>query len=265
MKNTRRLLDIMAHLRDPKTGCPWDLQQDFSSLVPYTLEEAYEVADAIERGDFCDLRDELGDLLLQVAFHARLAEERRLFDFEDVAAAIGDKLVRRHPHVFADREFDSDEARLHFWESSKRHEHRAKTGTEPESALSGVAASLPALMQAQKLQKRAARHGFDWSEAGPVFEKVLEELAETRAAYESGDQRHINEEVGDLLFVAVNLARHLKVDAESALRASSRKFARRFRYIEDQLAAAGRAMAECAPEELDALWEEAKRAGAEIS
>jgi ATP diphosphatase len=263
MENTRRLLDIMAQLRDPKTGCPWDLQQDFASLVPYTLEEAYEVADAIEREDFCDLRDELGDLLLQVAFHARLAEERKLFDFEDVAAAICEKLVRRHPHVFGDVQFESDEARLHFWESSKRNEHREKTGREPAGALSGVAASLPALMQAQKLQKRAARHGFDWKEAGPVFDKVMEELAETRAAFLAGDRKHLYEEVGDLLFAAVNLARHLKLDAECALRASNRKFSRRFRYIEDRLMTEGRAMAECTPEELDALWEEAKCVDAE--
>lgn len=261
MKNTRRLLEIMARLRDPDTGCPWDVQQDFSSLVPYTLEEAYEVVDAIERSDFTDLRDELGDLLLQVAFHARLAEELELFDFEDVAGAICDKLVRRHPHVFDDVVFDSDAERQHFWESSKQAERLEKSSEESESALSGVATCLPALMQAQKLQKRAARHGFDWTDAGPIFDKVLEELAETRMAYQSGDQAHVEEEIGDLLFVAVNLARHLQVDAESALRASNRKFIRRFRYIEQRLMAQGRSMSDCALEDLDALWEEAKRHG----
>jgi len=259
VKNTRRLLDIMARLRDPKTGCPWDVQQDFASLVPYTLEEAYEVADAIERGDFGDLRDELGDLLLQVAFHARVAEERGLFDFEDVAEAISEKLIRRHPHVFADVRFESDEERLHFWEHSKLAERREKTGEEAKGALSGVAASLPALVRAQKLQKRAARHGFDWNEIQPVFDKVMEELDETKAALDSGNKQHIEEEIGDLLFVVVNLARHLKVDAESALRASNRKFIRRFRHIEERLAAHGRAMADGSPEELDGLWEEAKR------
>lgn len=259
MKNTRRLLDIMARLRDPDTGCPWDVQQDFASLVPYTLEEAYEVADAIERGDFTDLRDELGDLLLQVAFHARVAEERELFDFEDVAEAICDKLVRRHPHVFNAVVFDSDAERQQFWEKAKLEERQEKSGEEPEGALSGVAVCLPALTQAQKLQERAARQGFDWADVGPVFDKVVEELAETRAAFTSGDPAHVQEEVGDLLFVAVNLARHLKVDAESALRASNRKFVSRFRYIEERLKARGRPMSQCALEELDALWEEAKR------
>ncbi len=261
MENTSRLIEIMARLRDPEHGCPWDKQQDFTSLIPFTLEEAYEVADAVERGDFADLRDELGDLLLQVAFHARVAQERELFDFEDVAQSICDKLVRRHPHVFEGMEFGSDEERLHFWENSKLEEHREKTGQTPEGALSRVAASLPALMRAQKLQKRAARHGFDWTEIGPVFAKVEEELAETRAAWESGDQKHIEEEVGDLLFVAVNLARHLGADAESALRASTAKFTRRFSHIEQRLKESGRSASETSAEELDDLWEAAKREG----
>jgi len=261
MENTRRLLAIMARLRDPQGGCPWDLQQDFASLIPYTLEEAYEVADAVERQDFADLREELGDLLLQVAFHSRLAEERELFDFEDVAAAIADKLVRRHPHVFEGMEFESDAERLHFWENSKLEEKRERGGAAPSSALDGVAASLPALMRAQKLQKRAARHGFDWPEVGPVFAKVEEELEETRAAVLVGERGHIEEEVGDLLFVAVNLARHLGVDAETALRASNEKFARRFAHVEQRLAEQALAMAETPAEELDRLWEEAKRLG----
>ncbi|QSA96215.1 nucleoside triphosphate pyrophosphohydrolase [Methylococcus sp. EFPC2] len=259
MDNVRRLLDIMAQLRDPETGCPWDLKQDFASLVPYTLEEAYEVADAIEREDFHDLRGELGDLLLQVVFHAQIGKERGLFDFEAVAGAIADKLIRRHPHVFDAVEFESDAERLHFWENSKREEHQDKTGEPPESLLSGVAPTLPALMRAQKLQKRAARVGFDWPEIEGVFAKVEEELAETRAAHESGDVKHIEEEVGDLLFVAVNLARHLGVDAEAALSASSRKFTRRFRYIEDHLAQKGRRLDESDLAELDTLWDEAKR------
>lgn len=258
MENVRRLLDIMALLRDPEKGCPWDRAQDFASLVPHTLEEAYEVADAIEREDWQDLRDELGDLLLQAAFYARLAQERGLFDFEDVAGGICEKLVRRHPHVFEGVRFDDDEARMRHWENSKREEHRDKTGQTPEGALAGVAESLPALMRAQKLQKRAARHGFDWPAIEPVFAKVEEELAETRAAYEAGDAESVEEEVGDLLFCVVNLARHLGVDAESALRAGNRKFAKRFRHVELALEGQGLAMAEVSAERLDALWEEAK-------
>ncbi|MGX2042130.1 nucleoside triphosphate pyrophosphohydrolase [Methylocaldum sp. MU1018] len=260
MKNTRRLLDIMARLRHPETGCPWDLQQDFASLVPYTLEEAYEVADAAERGDVEDLREELGDLLLQVVFHSRIAEERGLFTFEDVADAIGQKLIRRHPHVFGATVFETDAERHEYWESSKVAERREKgKTTNDDGVLSGIAANLPALMAAQKLQKRAARHGFDWTEIEPVFDKVREELDELQAARATGDQSHIREEVGDLLFVIVNLARHLEVDAETALRDGNRKFVRRFRYIEKQLAARGKTLAESTLAELDALWDEAKR------
>ncbi len=261
MENTRRLLDIMARLRDPENGCPWDQKQDFASLIPYTLEEAYEVADAVDREDFHDLREELGDLLLQVAFHARLAEERTLFDFEDVAHAICEKLVRRHPHVFADMEFENDGARLHFWENSKLEEKKAKGGQQTEGALSGIPASLPALMHAQKLQKRASRFGFDWEDAKPVYAKVEEELAEIREAHEQGDQAAIADEVGDLLFAVVNLSRHLGVDAESALRASTRKFTQRFGYVEQRLKARHRTMTEATAAELDALWEEAKITG----
>jgi len=260
MKNTRRLLDIMARLRHPETGCPWDLQQDFASLAPYTLEEAYEVADAAERGDAGDLREELGDLLLQVVFHSRIAEDRGLFTFEDVAAAIGEKLIRRHPHVFGEVVFETDAERHDYWESSKAAERREKgKAKDDDSALSGIAANLPALVAAQKLQQRAARHGFDWPEIGPVFDKVREELDELQAAYSTSDQKHIREEIGDLLFVVVNLARHLEIDAETALRDGNRKFVRRFRYIEEQLAAQGKTLAESTLAELDALWEEAKR------
>jgi len=258
MENTRRLLAIMARLRDPEGGCPWDLQQDFASLVPYTLEEAYEVADAIERGDLHDLKSELGDLLLQVVFHSRLGEEQGLFDFDAVAGAIADKLVRRHPHVFAGMEFASDEERLHYWENSKRDEHKDKTGAPPESVLHGVAAALPALMRAQKLQKRASRVGFDWPDPEGVFAKIEEELAELRAACVGGTREHVEEEIGDLLFAAVNLARHLQVDAEAALQAGNRKFLRRFQHVESGLAAQGRSLADASLAEMDALWDEAK-------
>lgn len=262
MKNTLRLLDIMARLRDPDTGCPWDVKQDFASLIPYTLEEAYEVADAAERGDPEDLREELGDLLLQVVFHSRIAEERELFGFEDVAAAIADKLIRRHPHVFGGVEFETDEERHSFWEASKLEEKREKgKAEEAQSVLNGLPPSLPALMTAQKLQKRAARHGFDWPEIGGVFNKVREELDELQEAHAAMDEAHIREEVGDLLFVVVNLARHLDVDAEAALRDSNRKFTRRFQYIEQQVAARGKALGDCTLNELDALWDEAKRLG----
>ncbi|WP_133716315.1 nucleoside triphosphate pyrophosphohydrolase [Methylocaldum gracile] len=260
MTNIQRLLDIMARLRHPETGCPWDLQQDFASLVPYTLEEAYEVADAAERGDIEDLREELGDLLLQVVFHSRIAEDRNLFTFEDVAGAISEKLIRRHPHVFGEAVFETDAERHEYWESSKVAERREKGKTEDDdSALSGIAANLPALAAAQKLQKRAARHGFDWPEIGPVFDKVREELDELEAACATSDQSHIREEIGDLLFVVVNLARHLEVDAETALRSGNRKFINRFRYIEKQLSARGKSLTESTLAEMDALWDEAKR------
>lgn len=250
----------MARLRHPEAGCPWDLKQDHASLIPYTIEEAYEVADAIERGDFEDLRGELGDLLLQVVFHARLSEEKGLFGFDDVAKAICDKLTRRHPHVFAGVKFESDEARKRAWEESKVQERRQKaSGEGADSVLSDVASTLPALVYAEKIQNRAAGHGFDWPEAAPVFEKVEEELDELREAFASGYQPHIQEEVGDLLFVVVNLARHLKVNPEIALKESNKKFARRFRYIEEQVAARGKSLKECELSELDALWREAKK------
>lgn len=260
LSKTRDLLALMARLRDPETGCAWDVKQDFSSLIPYTIEEAYEVADAIERNDFDDLRGELGDLLLQVVFHSRIAEERGLFDFEQVAASIGEKLVSRHPHVFADVKFDSDEQRMQAWEDAKASERQLKSHQQqPESVLSGVAHSLPALVQCEKIQNRAASHGFDWPEVEPVFDKVREELQEVHEAWQSGDQPHIQEEVGDLLLVAVNLARHLKVNPEIALREATKKFTRRFNYIERQVEVSGRALRDCELAELDGLWHEAKR------
>ena len=249
----------MARLRDPVSGCPWDMKQDFNSLIPYTIEEAYEVADAIERNDFDDLRRELGDLLLQVVFHSRIAEERGLFDFEAVAAAIGEKLVNRHPHVFADICYENDEQRQKAWEDAKTAERLSKNpGQKPESVLDGVAASLPALVQCEKIQNRAASHGFDWPEAEPVFGKVMEELEEVREAWQSGDQSHIQEEIGDLLLVVVNLSRHLKVNPEIALKESTKKFVRRFNYIERQIENSGRDIRNCDLAELDGLWNEAK-------
>ncbi|WP_305910105.1 nucleoside triphosphate pyrophosphohydrolase [Methylomarinum sp. Ch1-1] len=259
LTHTEKLLAIMARLRHPQEGCPWDLKQDFYSLIPYTIEEAYEVADAIERNDLDDLCAELGDLLLQVVFHARLAEERGLFDFEQVAAAIGAKLVRRHPHVFADASYDSDEQRQQAWEEAKAEERKAKNKPEGnDSVLDGVAKTLPALVQCEKIQNRAASHGFDWPETAPVFDKVLEELDEVKEAWQSGDQGHIQEEVGDLLLISVNLARHLKVNPEIALKEATKKFSRRFHYIERQVQSSDRELRDCKLEELDSLWHEAK-------
>ncbi len=254
-----RLLAIMARLRDPATGCPWDRKQTFTSLIPHTLEEAYEVADAIERGDDDDLCEELGDLLLQVVFYARIAEEQGLFDFNRVVERLCDKLERRHPHVFAGVTFTSDEERKRAWEEIKQAERQAKGRGEGQAGiLDDVPVTLPALLQAEEIQNRAARHGFDWPEAGPVFAKVKEELAEVSEAWQAGDAAQVQEEVGDLLFVVVNLARHLGVHPETALRQSNHKFARRFHYMERKLAESGREMATTPLADLDALWDEAK-------
>ena len=259
MHYTRRLLDIMAQLRHPETGCPWDLRQDFASLIPYTLEEAYEVAEAAERGDAEDLREELGDLLLQVVFHARIAEERALFDFEAVAEAIATKLIRRHPHVFGEADFATDAERHQFWEESKLAEQREKgKAAATDSVLGKIPPGLPALMTAQKLQSRAARHGFDWPDIEPVFAKLHEELDELRAAHQAGDAANIREEMGDLLFVIANLARHLEVDAEACLRDGNAKFIRRFRHIEQRVAERGSVLTDHTLAELDAYWDEAK-------
>lgn len=259
MQNIRRLLEIMAQLRHPETGCPWDIRQDFASLIPYTLEEAYEVAEAAERGDVDDLREELGDLLLQVVFHSRIAEEQGHFDFEAVADSIAGKLIRRHPHVFADTRFATDEERHRFWEDSKQIERQEKGKTTPvESVLGQIPRDLPALMTAQKLQKRAARHGFDWPDIEPVFDKLHEELDELKAACKAGDEVNIREELGDLLFVIANVARHLEVDAEACLRAGNAKFTRRFRHIESRVAERGSRMTDHTLDELDAYWDEAK-------
>lgn len=250
----------MALLRHPEKGCPWDLQQNFKSLAPYAIEEAYEVVDAIERNDFEDLRLELGDLLLQVVFHSQLAEEQGLFDFENVVESIVDKLISRHPHVFSDVKFDTDEERQRFWNDAKEYEKKAKNKKNvKESILSGVPTNLPALMQCEKIQDKAAHHGFDWPEVEPVFDKVLEELGEVKEAWHENDQAHIQEEVGDLLLVVVNLARHLKVNPEIALKEGSKKFSKRFNYIEEQVEITGRELKDCNLAELDAFWDEAKK------
>ncbi len=262
LKNTQHLLDLMARLRDPEQGCPWDVRQDHASLIPYLIEEAYEVIDAIERNDLDDLRAELGDLLLQVVFHAQIAGESSHFSFDEVAQSICDKLIVRHPHVFAGVVFADDNERQQAWEQAKTDERQKKqlADNQINSVLDGVAVSLPALMHCEKIQDRAANFGFDWPTVEPVFTKVQEELDEVMEAWESGDQAHIEEEIGDLLLVAVNLARHLKVNPELALKNSTKKFSRRFQYIEQKVAATGRDLTDCKLAELDAYWDEAKLA-----
>jgi MazG family protein len=255
----QRLLGVMARLRDPDGGCPWDLEQDFQTIAPYTIEEAYEVADAIARGDMVHLEDELGDLLLQVVYHARMAEEAGLFDFERVAAAIADKMVRRHPHVFGDASVDGARAQSLAWEATKAEERRHKAGPERHGLLDDVPLALPALMRAAKLQRRAARVGFDWPEATQVLDKVEEEIGELRAELgEAPDDARVAGEIGDLLFALVNLARHLEVDPEAALRATNAKFERRFRAIEQAFAAHGRSLDEATLDEMETLWQQAK-------
>lgn len=254
-----RLLSIMARLRDPERGCPWDRQQSFASVLPFTLEETYEVVDAIESGDMQGLREELGDLLFQIVFYAQLASEQGHFRFRDVAEGVAAKLVRRHPHVFEEAS-PSDEASLaRAWEARKAGERAAKSEGGSTSLLDGVAKAIPALRRAEKLQRRAATVGFDWKDMGGVLRAVREELEEVESAVDTGDQAHIKQEIGDLLFATVNLARFGGVDPESALRAANAKFERRFRYVEDRLAEQGRRPAEATLAELDAIWIEAKR------
>lgn len=252
-----RLLALMAALRDPETGCPWDRKQTFESLIPYTLEEAYEVVDAIERSAWDELSEELGDLLLQVVFYAQIAKEAGWFDFDRVVERLCAKLLRRHPHVFGGTSLATEAEVKQTWEEIKRSERRRKG--EDGSVLAGIPAALPALLQAEEIQTRAARCGFDWPEVMPVFAKVEEELAELREACASGEFSHIQEEIGDLLFAVVNLARHLKVHPETALRESNRKFIRRFRYLEERLKEQGKNLADTPLASLDALWDEAKR------
>ena len=252
----QRLLGIMAKLRDPQSGCPWDVAQSFKTIAPYTIEEAYEVAEAAELDDAPALKEELGDLLLQVVFHARMAEEASRFAFDDVARAISDKMVRRHPHVFGAAEIASAAAQTVAWEEQKAEERAAKGAA---SALDGVGVGLPALTRAAKLQRRAARIGFDWPEAAPVFDKIAEETAELRAAIEDASADRIEDELGDLLFAVVNLARKLEHDPEQALRRACRKFERRFRRIEVLLAADGKLPGGAGLDEMEAKWQQAKR------
>jgi nucleoside triphosphate diphosphatase len=256
-----RLIEIMAALRTPDTGCPWDLEQDFRSIAPYTVEEAYEVADAIERGDLDDLRDELGDLLLQVVFHARMAQEQGAFAFPDVVAAISDKLIRRHPHVFDERNALTPGAVTAQWDEIKAAERAAKGKAEKTSLLDGVPLSLPALTRAVKLQQKASKVGFDWNNAAHVLDKIREETDEVAAELDAAvvDQTALEEEIGDLLFVVSNLARHANVDPEQALRGANAKFERRFHHIERRLAENGVSPHDATLDDMEALWVEAKR------
>lgn len=254
------LLEIMAALRDPDSGCPWDIEQDFKSISAYTIEEAYEVADAIERMDMHDLKDELGDLLFQVVFHAQMAREQEAFDFADVTAAISDKLVRRHPHVFGDAEAGTHEELHRAWEQHKKQERKARQHAhEHKSLLDGIASTMPALRWSSKLQKRAAHHGFDWDDITPVFDKLQEEIDELKAEIGHRDnQARISDELGDILFACVNLARHLDVNPEQALRDSNRRFIDRFQLLEQLLVEDGKVMDECSVEVLEDYWQKAK-------
>ena len=262
LTDIQTLLQIMARLRDPQGGCPWDLEQDFASIAPYTVEEAYEVADAIDRNDLPDLKDELGDLLLQVVFHAQMASEQGAFNFGDVVASISNKMIRRHPHIFADTEVsDSDEV-LANWDEIKRSERAAK-GEQDASALAGISRGLPEWLRATKLQSRAARSGFDWPDAVPVLDKLREEIDELQAEFELAatgvdNQIRLQEELGDVLFVCANLARHAKVDSGTALRHANHKFERRFRAMEALAAAHGKAMSQLDLQQQEALWQQVK-------
>ncbi len=264
-RDISRLLDIMAALRTPGSGCPWDLEQNFATIAPYTIEEAYEVVDAIARGDLDDLRDELGDLLLQVVFHARMAEEQNAFAFGDVVEAISRKMVRRHPHVFADKDGRLTPSDVKgAWERIKAEEKAERAARRPpeeashQSLLSGVKAGQPALARAMELQRKASSVGFDWNDPRAVLRKIREEADEIEAALDHGDAGELADETGDLLFALVNLARHTGVDPEMALRGTNAKFERRFGYIERTLAAQGRSLEGASLEEMDGLWDEAK-------
>jgi len=259
-RDIARLIEIMAALRTPGSGCPWDLEQSFETIAPYTLEEAYEVADTIARGDLYALRDELGDLLLQVVFHARMAQEQGAFDFGDVVDTVTSKLIRRHPHVFADAQGRTAEAVKGLWERIKAEERAERGEAPPGGALAGVPVALPALTRALKLQNKAGRVGFDWNDPRAVLAKIREEANEIEAALDSGEIAHAASKVGDLLFAVTNLARHLGVDPEGVLRATNLKFERRFASIERALAARGKTPKDATLAEMDALWDAAKAA-----
>lgn len=249
----------MEALRDPQSGCPWDIKQTFKSVVPYTLEEAYEVADAIENGDMSELKSELGDLLFQVVFYAQMAKEQGEFDFNDVVNAVSNKLIDRHPHVFNNVDCKDEKQLNEAWERSKANERDQQASKKKASILAGVAKALPALKRAQKLQKRAAREGFDWPNVEPVWKKIEEELQELREAMQQKKSQNIFEEIGDVLFSCVNLARHIDIDAEESLRACNKKFENRFSYIEGSLAKAGKSVSGCSLDRLEVLWQEAKQ------
>ncbi|MEZ5585632.1 MAG: nucleoside triphosphate pyrophosphohydrolase [Sedimenticolaceae bacterium] len=260
MDAMRRLLGIMAALRDAQTGCPWDQRQTYATIVPYTLEEAYEVADAIQRGAFDELRDELGDLLFQIVFYSQIAREEGRFDFEGVARGICDKMIRRHPHVFGDAEYHDDEQLRSAWEEKKAEERAARGESTQPSQMDGVARALPALIRAEKLQKRAARVGFDWPDAIGAFAKTREEFAEVEAEMGTSDRDRLQDELGDLLFAMVNVVRLLGMDAEQTLSRANEKFERRFRAMEDALRASGQPdMQALSLEMLDSLWDSVKQ------
>jgi ATP diphosphatase len=266
-KDISRLIEIMAALRNPETGCPWDIVQTFETIKPYTIEEAYEVSDAVERNDMDDLCDELGDLLLQVVFHARMAEEAGEFSFGDVVEAITAKMIRRHPHVFARSEADTPDAVKKQWDDIKqaekreRAERRAARGISEDfkaGFLGSVQRSFPALTEALKLQERAAKVGFDWSAPEPILDKIEEEIAELREALASGDHAKVSDELGDLIFAVVNIGRHVKADPEQSLRGTNTKFRRRFSYIETSLEAEGETLEAATLERMEDLWQAAK-------
>lgn len=255
-----RLLDIMRQLRDPEHGCPWDIKQDFDSIVPHTIEEAYEVADAIASGDPAAIQDELGDLLFQVVFYAQLGRERGWFGFDDIAAGVSDKLIRRHPHVFGDVTLNSEQAIKEQWEQIKAEERKARSNQAP-SVFDGVPGNLPAMLKAYKIQKRCANVGFDWHKVSDVLAKVREEVTELEQALGANelDTAHIEEELGDLLFAVVNVARHVKANPETALRKANQKFMRRFRFIEQRIAALDDAIEDYSLHDLEELWQQAKQ------
>ncbi|MDK4727407.1 nucleoside triphosphate pyrophosphohydrolase [Rhizobium phaseoli] len=266
-KDISRLIEIMAALRHPETGCPWDIEQNFQTIKPYTIEEAYEVSDAIERGDMDDLCDELGDLLLQVVFHARMAEEAGEFSFGDVVNAITTKMIRRHPHVFARSEADTPDAVKIQWDEIKqaekreRAERRARRGITEDfkgGLLGSVQRSFPALTEALKLQERAAKVGFDWSAPEPILDKIEEEIGELRVALRDGDREKVSDELGDLIFAVVNIGRHVKADPEQALRGTNTKFRRRFNHIENVLEAEGETLEAASLERMEEIWQAAK-------